>query len=88
MKTVRPLLFAFSTAAGIGFLLFWLWACGPERTAEKTPATGPPPVNLLAEDEVRLSNDPQKTEVFRDAGLGSELPDGNRDLLAAQQRQR
>jgi alpha-L-fucosidase len=27
-------------------------------------------VSLLAEDQVRLSNDPDKTEVFRDAGLG------------------
>ncbi|MGZ5424911.1 MAG: alpha-L-fucosidase, partial [Candidatus Aminicenantales bacterium] len=29
-----------------------------------------PPVPLLAEDAVRLSNDPAKTEIFRDAGLG------------------
>ncbi|RPJ03274.1 MAG: hypothetical protein EHM31_01325, partial [Candidatus Aminicenantes bacterium] len=29
-----------------------------------------PPVSLLAEDAVRLSNDPAKTEIFRDAGLG------------------
>ena len=27
-------------------------------------------VQLLPEDQVRLSNDPEKTEVFRDAGLG------------------
>ena len=27
-------------------------------------------VPLLAEDQVRLSNDPEKTEIFRDAGLG------------------
>ncbi len=29
-----------------------------------------PTVPLLAEDTVRLSNDPAKTEIFRDAGLG------------------
>jgi alpha-L-fucosidase len=29
-----------------------------------------PPVPLLSEESVRLSNDPGKTEVFRDAGLG------------------
>src|SRR5665647_3363067 len=29
-----------------------------------------PTVPLLAEDAVRLSNDPAKTEIFRDAGLG------------------
>jgi len=39
----------------------------------KTPepaAAEKPPVPLLSEDAVRLSNDPGKTEVFRDAGLG------------------
>jgi alpha-L-fucosidase len=29
-----------------------------------------PTLELLPEDQVRLSNDPEKTEVFRDAGLG------------------
>ena len=28
------------------------------------------PVPLLSEDAVRLSNDPGKTEIFRDAGFG------------------
>jgi len=38
---------------------------GPEQAAaEKAP------IPLLAEDAVRLSNDPGKTEIFRDAGLG------------------
>jgi alpha-L-fucosidase len=35
----------------------------PQPSAEKRIA-------LLPEDQVRLSNDPQKTEIFRDAGLG------------------
>jgi len=35
-----------------------------ESRTEKSAAT------LLPEDKVRLSNDPQKTEIFRDAGLG------------------
>jgi alpha-L-fucosidase len=29
-----------------------------------------PPVTLVPEDKVRLSNDPAKTEIFRDAGFG------------------
>ena len=37
-------------------------------TQSKTPAAAA--VTLLPEDQVRLSNDPQKTEIFRDAGLG------------------
>jgi alpha-L-fucosidase len=40
-------------------------AKAPEPAAAEKPA-----VPLLAEDAVRLSNDPGKTEVFRDAGLG------------------
>jgi alpha-L-fucosidase len=40
-------------------------AKAPEPAAAEKPA-----VPLLAEDAVRLSNDPAKTEVFRDAGLG------------------
>jgi alpha-L-fucosidase len=38
---------------------------GPEKAAAEQA-----PVPLLSEDAVRLSNDPGKTEVFRDAGLG------------------
>ena len=37
-----------------------------ERTAFSEPGTVP----LIPEDKVRLSNDPEKTEVFRNAGLG------------------
>ena len=37
-------------------------------TPMKTPTAAAVP--LLPEDQVRLSNDPQKTEIFRDAGLG------------------
>ena len=41
----------------------------------KAPAPAPAapektPVTLIPEDAVRLSNDPAKTEIFRDAGLG------------------
>ena len=45
----------------------------PSAVPAKAPepaAAARPPVPLLAEDAVRLSNDPAKTEVFRDAGLG------------------
>src|SRR5512140_1913816 len=45
-----------------------LIACSGKAPAPA--AAEKPPVSLLAEDAVRLSNDPAKTEVFRDAGLG------------------
>jgi alpha-L-fucosidase len=38
--------------------------------APEPAAAEKPPVTLLSEDAVRLSNDPGKTEVFRNAGLG------------------
>ncbi|MBN2206899.1 MAG: alpha-L-fucosidase [Candidatus Aminicenantes bacterium] len=43
------------------------FACS-ERSAPPAPEATPVP--LIAEDAVRLSNDPAKTEIFRDAGLG------------------
>jgi len=48
-----------------------LLACAPQKSEEgkaalATPAAAP----LPPEDSVRLSNDPKKTEIFRDAGLG------------------
>ncbi len=53
----------------VGGILFLFPACGPgsDRAAA---AAGPGPVPLLPEDKVRMSNDPLKTEIFRDAGLG------------------
>ncbi|MGD0783100.1 MAG: alpha-L-fucosidase, partial [Candidatus Aminicenantales bacterium] len=41
--------------------------CNRSKTPGKTAA---PAVTLLPEGKVRLSNDPQKTEQFRDAGFG------------------
>jgi alpha-L-fucosidase len=45
-------------------------AIGCSGKVSEPIAVEKPPVPLLAEDAVRLSNDPGKTEVFRDAGLG------------------
>ncbi|RPI99782.1 MAG: hypothetical protein EHM31_09485, partial [Candidatus Aminicenantes bacterium] len=45
-------------------------APAPSATTGSPAAAERPPVPLLAEDAVRLSNDPAKTEIFRDAGLG------------------
>ena len=45
-------------------------SAGCPAKAPEPAATERPAVPLLAEDAVRLSNDPGKTEVFRDAGLG------------------
>ena len=70
MKTDRSTFPASAVVIAIGFSLFWLWSCGPEKPAENAAAAGPPAVTLLPEDRVRLSNDPRKTEIFRDAGLG------------------
>ena len=50
--------------------LLSLISCAPQEPKEKAPASGTPSPPLIPEDQVRLSNDPQKTEIFRDAGLG------------------
>ncbi|MFC2158522.1 alpha-L-fucosidase [Acidobacteriota bacterium] len=51
-------------SVGIICLLF---SCGTPQDRDQVQES---PVKLLPEDQVRLSNDPVKTEVFRDAGLG------------------
>jgi alpha-L-fucosidase len=45
-------------------------ACAPQGTREKAAEPAREAVRLIPEDQVRLSNDPRKTELFRDAGLG------------------
>jgi len=59
-RSVLALILTAAVAASAGCT-----AKAPEPAAAEKPA-----VPLLAEDAVRLSNDPAKTEVFRDAGLG------------------
>jgi alpha-L-fucosidase len=59
----RPILAALLTAAVAV-------SVGCPAKAPEPAAAEKPPVPLLAEDAVRLSNDPVKTEIFRDAGLG------------------
>jgi len=44
-----------------------LYFCAPDQVAENDVESSIP---LIPEDEVRLSNDPEKTEIFRNAGLG------------------
>ncbi|MCX6561177.1 MAG: alpha-L-fucosidase [Candidatus Aminicenantes bacterium] len=51
-----------------GTTLLLLTACSPGP--DKSAAAAVKPVTLIPEDKVRLSNDPAKTEIFRDAGLG------------------
>jgi alpha-L-fucosidase len=70
MKTVKAIFFAFPFLSAFGILLILLWSCSPENPSENAGTAGPPAVTLLPEEQVRLSNDPQKTKVFRDAGLG------------------
>ncbi len=44
-----------------------LCLCKTNKISEKNSEM---PASLIPEDQVRLSNDPEKTEIFRDAGLG------------------
>jgi alpha-L-fucosidase len=61
--TRRISLTALTVAAFIGFY-------GCAKPAPEPAAMEKPAIALLPEDSVRLSNDPAKTEIFRDAGLG------------------
>ena len=70
MKTKKPAFCDLAAVIVLGSSFVWLWFCTPKKPAEKPAAAGPSAVTLLPEDKVRLSNDPQKTELFRDAGLG------------------
>ena len=61
--------FAFFGASGLLLVvLMSFMGCAKNPPKESQPAKSS--VALLPEDKVRLSNDPQKTEIFRDAGLG------------------
>jgi len=44
--------------------------CSPQNQAGAVGLDSDRQVDLLPEDQVRLSNSPEKTEIFRDAGLG------------------
>jgi len=61
--------FRFFKAGGL-FLCLAFCFIGCAKTPQKESPAEKTGVTLLPEDKVRLSNDPQKTEVFRDAGLG------------------
>ena len=51
-------------------LIGGLSGCSGKAPEAKAPQPEKAAVKLLPEDGVRLSNDPGKTEIFRDAGLG------------------
>lgn len=68
-KTIRRSLILIIMMSAV-LAVFSIESCGPQRPEEKTAASGTQAVSLIPEDKVRLSNDPQKTETFRDAGLG------------------
>jgi len=61
-RSVLAVMVAAAVAGSIG--------CSGKAPGPAPAAAENPPVPLLAEDAVRLSNDPGKTEIFRDAGLG------------------
>jgi alpha-L-fucosidase len=68
---IRRSVFRTSVLVGVAAAsLFWIWSCAPKKPAAKEATAGPTAVTLLPEERVRLSNDPEKTEIFRDAGLG------------------
>ena len=62
-RVQRSILIMMMAAAFVGYF-------GCSGKAPAPVAAEKPPVLLLSEESVRLSNDPGKTEVFRDAGLG------------------
>jgi alpha-L-fucosidase len=61
--------FVYFVTGCLGLCLL-LGLAGCAKTAQKESPPEKAVATLLPEDKVRLSNDPQKTEVFRDAGLG------------------
>jgi alpha-L-fucosidase len=63
MKRTRFLLIIFLGIIAVGTAV----VCNRTMSPQKSAA---PAATLLPENKVRLSNDPQKTEQFRDAGLG------------------
>lgn len=67
-EPTRKTMFALLALAGIAILL--AAACAPKAEKAEAETAGPAPVTLIPEDQVRMSNDPAQTEVFRDAGLG------------------
>lgn len=70
LQRLKPL----NTFFGIGWLGILLTAnitaCANKTAIEDREVRKSAALELLAEDKVRLSNDPEKTEIFRDAGLG------------------
>ena len=62
-RVQRSILIMMMAAAFVGY-----FGCSGKPAG--APSAEKPPVPLLSEESVRLSNDPGKTEVFRDAGLG------------------
>ena len=51
-------------------ILLSLFCCSSKEPTAPSKTDEAPEVTLLPENKVRLSNDPDKTEIFRDAGLG------------------
>jgi alpha-L-fucosidase len=51
----------------LAIILAVLSACKTNKISDNSSES---PVILIPEDQVRLSNDPEKTDIFRDAGLG------------------
>jgi alpha-L-fucosidase len=49
------------------FIIGFSYSCNPDQVLEENVQSSIP---LIPEDQVRLSNDPERTEIFRDAGLG------------------
>ncbi len=62
-RAEKPILVLIMAAVVFGYF-------GCSRKTSEPAAAEKPVVPLLPEDKVRLSNDPGKTEIFRDAGLG------------------
>ena len=64
-------------------IILILWSCS-EKPANLSKTKVPPEVTLRPENEVRLSNDSDKTDIFRDAGLGLFIHWGPNSQLATE----
>jgi alpha-L-fucosidase len=65
-------------------VLFIFSYCSPGNQSGTTDPESGRKVGLLPEDQVRLSNSPEKTEIFRDAGLGLFIHWGPNSLMGTE----
>jgi alpha-L-fucosidase len=70
MNVHKVILSVFLIFLGAALLALSMISCAPHGSKKEVPSAVAPSPSLIPEDQVRLSNDAEKTEIFRDAGLG------------------